>query len=211
MGEQCTTPADVTRRMRISDQMVTIYSVLRDRYACRAQCLTLGIFGASVVLCTCTFLPDGALVAAGISATASKIIVGVVSSFVLFASVAELCLSWRERSRSYGEAADRVATIKALCRGVSDAIAPDDRACRMARLVQEYDGVMATLPRVPDRQFVGLKAYHIRKVRLSQMLDESAGCPVWLLRLRLLMSGVTRGAAPRRADDGGANGRTSER
>jgi hypothetical protein len=58
------------------------------------------------------------------------------------------------------------------------------------QLSREFGQALAALPPIPDKLFPSLKAYHLRKVRLSQMIDAHIGCPVWWLRLRLVWEGV---------------------
>ena len=115
--------------------------------------------------------------------------VGIASAVVLFASVAELTLRWREVSQSYGDAAQRTARAKADAR---EALVLDEEIdeSRFKELSNKFNGAIQGLPGIPDRQFVGLKAYHLRKVQLSEMCDQSAGCPVWVLRVKLFLSGL---------------------
>lgn len=179
---------ELKRQSRVADQMLTAYAVLRDRYACRATTLTLGILGSSVVLVACTFLSDDALIIVGISPFVTKIVVGAFSSFILFLSIAELRVDWRERSRQYADAAERLAKLKSKYRALlseEEHTLPD----QIAEITKEYNSTMDGLPRIPENQFVKLKAYHLRKVRLSQLVDNSVGCPVWILRLRILFQG----------------------
>jgi len=180
---------ELKRQYRVVDQMITMYSVLRDQFTRKAIYLTLGILGSSIVLVACTFLPQAALKFIGISPFTTTVILGAFSSLILFLSIAELRVDWKEQSRQYGDAADRLADLKLKYRnplassaGIIDAIVND--------LTQEYEATFSSLPRIPDRQFLTLKSYHQRKVKLSQMIDKAVGCPVWLLRVRLLKEGL---------------------
>jgi len=179
---------EIRRQARVVDQMLSMHSLLRDRYARKAKGLTLGILGCSVVLCTATFLPNEALRFVGVSPLAGRVIVGVFSSLVFFFSIVKLCVAWGEVSSRYGEAAKRVAKLKQQYRIATsgETVGPD--AC--AKLTQEFSQVMEGLPPIPDKQFPSLKAYHLRKVRLSRMIDAHVGCPVWLLQLRLVWQGI---------------------
>jgi hypothetical protein len=149
----------------------------------------LAIFGGSVVLCACTFLSDESLSKIGLSSTITWLVIGIASSFVLFISIVELCVDWRERSRQYGDAAERLARHKLEVRqelSNKETTSPE----QIGNLKSKYQLAMDRLPRIPDSQFVKLKAYHLRKVRLSQMINTHIGCPVWLLRLRLFYEGI---------------------
>lgn len=179
---------EIARQQRVVDQMVTMYSVLRDRYARRAVGLTLGLFLVSVVLVTCTFLPEDVLIDVGVSAKSTRIVLGLSSGLALFLSVAELALRWREVSQRYGDAADRLAKVKAEARTLlaTASVTDDQRSDLSKRMLAAMEG----LPRIPDRKFVALKAYHQRKVELSRMSDRAVGAPVFYLRVRLFLRGL---------------------
>jgi hypothetical protein len=154
--------------------------------------LTLTIFLSSVVLCTGTFLSDDALKAIGVSAAAERVLMGTFSSIILFVSIAELCVRWGEKSQRYSDAAERLASIKARTRQAlvqQNPISEPD----CADLTRSFSAAMEGLPRIPDRQFVSLKAHHLKKVRISQMCEQAVGCPVWILRCRLAISGIRSG------------------
>lgn len=182
------TEDEVKRQSRVVDQMLSMHSALRDRYARRAKLLTLGILGCSVILCTVTFLPDDALKPLGVSASANRFLIGGFSSIIFFLSIVELCVSWGEVSRRHGEASESLAKFKQQHRAATCSGKVEPGMC--AKLTEEFGRLMAELPRIPDKQFPSLKAYHLRKVRLSQMIDSHVGCPVWLLRLRLAWRGM---------------------
>ena len=167
---------------------MSMHSALRDRYARRARFLTLAILGCSVVLCTITFLPDNALEPLGVSAAANRFIIGGFASLVLFLSIVELFVRWQTISAHYGEAAEKLAKLKFQYRAASSGGEVDAEKCDL--LKREYEECMEKLPPIPDKLFPSLKSYHIRKVRLSRMIDSNPGCPVWFLRLRLLIKGI---------------------
>jgi len=179
---------EVNRKARVVDQMLSMHSALRDRYARRAKLLTVAILGCSVVLCTITFLPDDALKPLGVSAVANRFIIGGFASLVFFLSILELCVRWQATSAHYGEAAEKLAKLKLRYRDALSGEKVDSGTCNI--LTEEFERCMEKLAPIPDKLFPSLKSYHLRKVRLSQMIDSNPGCPLWFLRLRLLWKGV---------------------
>lgn len=182
------TEEEAKRQYRVIDQMLSMHSALRDRYARRAKALTIGILGCSVILCTVTFLPDDALQPLGVSSSGNRFIIGGFASIVFFLSLLDLCVSWGKVSRRHEEASEMLAKLKQKHRAAMCGGKIEPAAC--AALTEEFSRIMAELPRIPDKQFGSLKAYHLRKIRLSQMIESHVGCPVWLLRLRLVWEGI---------------------
>ena len=183
---------DILKRQRIADQMITAYSVLRDRYGRRANMLTLTIFLAAVVLCACTFLSDEALAKLGFSEGCVTVIIGIASSITLFASIAELCVGWKEKSKEYGFAADKLAEYKIRFRNRDRTATMDLNGALDVESSDAYQEVLKNLPRIPDAQFLKLKAYHLRKVHLSKMTDDNVGCPVIVLRFSLFWDSLMK-------------------
>lgn len=176
------TPDDgeLERQRRVIDLMITSYSVLRDECNRKALLLTLVSLLSSVVLCALTFLPDDAISALHLPLVSTRVLLGVFSSLVLFASIVELRVDWKDRGGRYGDAAERLARAKLLYGTARSA----------ADVSEHYRQAMDNLPRIPDRKFAALKAYHARKVQLSRMIDDLPGCPLRVLRVRLLYRGV---------------------
>lgn len=182
---------EIQRQYRVIDQTLTMYSVLRDRYARLALLLTLGLFATSIFLCAFTFTPDDILRLFGISEPVARLALALLSALVFFLSIAELCLNWRDKSAQFGQAAEAISRLKALYRSILSK-GTDPTADEFRHLRDEYKRGMDDLPRIPDGVFLRLKAYHLRKVEISKMISARPGHPVWLLRIQLLVRGRFR-------------------
>jgi hypothetical protein len=102
-----------------------------------------------------------------------------------------LRLGWGERSAVYSAAADRHARLKDEYRNYVHG--PRHSTTQTAELRRKYQAASAIGPAIPEKDFLRLKQKHLRKVRLSQMLDESPGTPMWLLKWRLFREGIRNG------------------
>ena len=182
---------EIPRQYRVIDQTLTMYSVLRDRYARRALLLTLGVFAASVFLCAFIFTPDDILRLLGVSEPVARFALALLSVLVFFLSIAELCLGWRDKSAQFGQAAEAVYRLKTTYRSVLTKNT-DPTVDALLQLHEEYKRGMDGLPRIPDAVFLRLKAYHLRKVEISKMISVRPGHPVWLLRIQLFVRGRFR-------------------
>ena len=184
---------EISRQARVVDQMLTAHATLRDRYARRSNITTLAVLGCSIILCSITFLPDYALAPLGVTATAARALIGGISALIFFLSVLELTVMWGKLSVQHAIAAETLGKLKLEYRVVLSA--GKATASKYAQLSSEYAQLMDELPRIPDRKFASLKAYHLRKIRLSQMIDLHVGSPIFLLRLRLACDGLFRSKA----------------
>ncbi len=167
---------ELERQRRVIDLMITSYSVLRDRCNRKALLLTLVNLLSSVILCALTFLPDDTIQALHLPLVSTRVLIGTFSSLVLFSSIVELRVDWKGRGGRYADAAERLARAKLLYGTARSAV----------EVTERYHQIMEDLPRLPDHKFAALKAYHARKVQLSRMIDDSPGCPLWILRVGLL-------------------------
>jgi hypothetical protein len=117
-------------------------------------------------------------------------LIGGISVLIFFLSVLELTVRWGKLSVQHAIAAEALGKLKLEYRVVLSA--GKATASKYTQLSSEYAQLMDELPRIPDRKFASLKAYHLRKIRLSQMIDLHVGSPIFLLRLRLAWEGLFR-------------------
>ncbi|MDD5677943.1 MAG: hypothetical protein PHW60_08125 [Kiritimatiellae bacterium] len=179
---------EIQRQYRVIDQTLTMYSVLRDRYSRLALIIILGVLAASVFLCAFTFTPDDILRLLGVSEPIARLALALLSAFVFFLSIANLCLGWSDKSAQFGQAAESVYRLKTIYRSILIKNA-DPTFDALLQLHEEYKKGMEGLPRIPDSEFLRLKAYHLRKVEISKMISLRPGYPVWVLRAILLIRG----------------------
>lgn len=179
-------PEELRRQQRVLDQMVTAYSVLRDRYRRRSRWLNIGLLGCSVALCACAFMSDSLLLRYGVSSQECRLVIGLLSVAVFFLSLVEFRVDWKSRAAAFGDAAEKVATLKLRIRGLIDEGGDGDPQ-HVSAVAAEYAVAMEALPRIPDDQFLSLKAVHARKIVLSKMVDEHPGAPVFALRAMLFL------------------------
>ena len=176
--------ADLARRRRVVDMMLTAHSILRDRYSVRSTALDVAVLGLSVVLCLTTFLDPAVLRVAHISESTAHITLGISSAAVFFLALVQLRVDWKARAVEHQRACEKLARLKADYRRLATAptvgtpAGPSDAA----RVLETADRVLEDLRPIPDSEFATLKARHNRKVEVSRILDRYPGAPVLLLR-----------------------------
>jgi hypothetical protein len=181
------------RQYRVIDQMMTMHSILRDRYGRRARLLSIGLLAFAVALNAFVFADDKVLaVLFGSNLDAAKIGLGITSVVLMVLSIIEYRVDWEGLAQSHAEAVQRLGRLKAKYReAFSGSVAgtnPDH-----ASLSQDYARTMEELPHIPEAQFHRLKARHAFKRRLSKEIDDNPGVPVSLLSLRLRARGIWLG------------------
>jgi hypothetical protein len=181
---------DNERQYRVINQMTTMHSALRDRYARRAMCLSLALIASSVALNAFVFAPDSSVGALfGVTAERAKNGIGVASVALLMLSIIELRVDWDDKSRSHADAVKRLSGLKAHYREVDAMRENAERIQKQRELADEYARTMDELPAIPEWDFERLKAYHVYKLALSHAVSENPGAPLWLLRLRVRYRG----------------------
>lgn len=172
-------------RVRLYDQMCTMHSMMRDRFAGRARVLDLTLLVASGCLAAVTFVGNDIVTFLGLTQTGAKVLLGAASTLVFVAGLAVSRVDWKAAAERHGRASSTFADLKARARS----LATPDGNCDEAE-TQEYlrqaATIVGTLPEIPEAQFLRLKAAHLRKIALSRLLDRTYAAPLWLLRLNLM-------------------------
>src|SRR5215216_1092157 len=88
--------ADIRRRARVVDMMLSMHSTLRDRYARWAAILDLVIFAGSLVLLATVLLDPRVLGFLRISDDGARVTMGLVSTLIFFLSIVALRVDWKE-------------------------------------------------------------------------------------------------------------------
>lgn len=170
---------EVDRQFRIVDQMVSMHSILRDRYKRRALVLSTSQMGVAIILAAFAFVDDAAFIAWEFQPDRARTVIAMAALVILVSSVVEVQADWRGMSERHADAVRRLAPLKA---GYRQRI---DQGCVDDDLRAEYTRLMNEIVPIPDRLFVALKALHHYKRRLSAEVSENPGVPRWMLSIRL--------------------------
>jgi len=172
------------------DQLASMYSILRDRYAFRGTVLQILVLAASFFTFALSIAADRLLLRIGLDPDGARDWMGLLSGVVVFAAIVDMRLDYRGRAALLDEGAKRLYDLKGVLRAAvaQDMVTPQE----MDRLHEQYTAVAKVLPGLPEGQFLPLKAAHQRKRRLSALVSRYPGTPLWILRLRLWIDGVSR-------------------
>ena len=189
------------RQYRLVDQLLSMHSLLRDRYHFLAFSLNTLQIAASLFLCALAFVADDALQAAGLFPSRTRLALGLGALAVLIIAIAEYRVDWKAAGSRHGEAAGRLGRLKALYRRSRAQEETEDPEVQKS-LTEEYERTMSILPPIPDRRFSRLKAHHLFKRALSERLSENPKTFAWFLRAQLRLEGVQQALSRKRSDEG---------
>ena len=180
------------RQYMLIDQLLSMHSSLRAKYARRAFWLNTIQIGVSLFLSVFAFVPDNTLHSLGLDPASGRFILGITAVAVLLLSITEFRVDWKAVGSKHSEAARQLAELKAQFRKAFSESAGDD-CDKNSRLTTEYDKLMALLPSIPEQYFIQLKSSHRFKQKLSHRVSRNPKAPVWFLRIQLRWEGL-RGA-----------------
>lgn len=163
--------AETSRQRRVTDQLLSMHSYLRDRKSRTAKAITASILVLTALGSTVAFAcSDVKLTILGVTADRATWV-----GFLTFATFAlvlvDLVLDQRGEAAAHADAARRLADLKARYRD-SDGRETADR------LTEHYVEVTAEIVEVPAASFNRLKSRHLRKIEVSKLLSEHKGMSV---------------------------------
>lgn len=188
--------SELSRTYRVLDQSISIYAALRDRFERRALLSDILRFAGSTILVALMFF-DPTLTAAWLEPGLARSAMRALSLVLFVFSVAKFRLKWEERCAEYARAVRELSRLKAQGR---ELLAEDDRGAGAHEdgtiWVQQVSEASSSLPPIPERVFLSLKARHLRKVALSRMVDRNPFVPLWWARLKLWRRYESTNAVP---------------
>jgi hypothetical protein len=164
--------------------MLTMHSILANRYRRRSQFLELSMLAISTVLVALTFVDPQVLSYFNIQADTARVLLGICSILVFFLSIVSLVVNWKGKSTQHREAFNTLISLKSEWREVRSSFDDLDERSR-GEFARKSSLILSTLIPIPDVQFNRLKAQHYRKVELSKLISTHPGTSITLLRARL--------------------------
>jgi hypothetical protein len=173
---------EIARQRRLIDQTITAHSLLRDRYLRRATVMTCGLLAASVLATAFAFASgEPRVTILGVSAQRATWL-GWFAVVTFTVTLIDLVLDWRGSKRKHEAAVRQLAVLKTEYRTPPE---PGTEVEQRDRLSERYQTVMDAIPNLPERDFLRLKASHLRKVEVSRILSAHAGMTVRQARREL--------------------------
>lgn len=182
MSSSLPSTAEIERIRRVSDQICTAHSGLRDRYARRALVLDLLILAASTWLVALSFVDSTLSARLTPGDVNPQMWIGILGVITFFLSILQLKTDWKSRADSHKRSADTYAAVKreagyVLASGVTD---PEIHK----RVIDRYDMASVVSVAIPESEFLKQKRRHLVKVALSKQLDSRPSASILWLRIQ---------------------------
>jgi hypothetical protein len=177
---------ELERKYRVLDQLVSMHSRRRDIFKKRALLLNISLLTSSIVLNAFVFAPDNLFAFANISNNEQKLWIGLTSVAVLVLSIIELKVNFEGTAQDHARAAEKLAALKHEFRSAHGSF----DATALKTLSDAYARVFDDIVSIPDREFLRLKAYHLRKVALSKLLSKHPTALFWVLKCKVIVRGT---------------------
>jgi hypothetical protein len=194
---------ELDRQFRVIDMMLTMHAALRDRYGRRATSFDVFLVVLSIVLSAFAFADDKVTRVIGLDVESTKVGIGIASVLLLAASVAGMLVDWKGAKERHSRAVLILSRLKLETRAVRKIVGREGaNGSEVPERWRENARALDSLPEIPERDFVRLKAKHLRKVELSKLIDAYAALPLWVLRLILMRRSIRGGGSQNDRDRG---------
>ena len=187
---------EVRRRYRVADMMITMHSILRDRYRRRSVALDSIIFSSSVLIAALAFGDRSLVEWLRLTTESTRLAIGTVAIVTFLASLMAWMVDWKGKADAHDRAASAYTSAKFRLAPID--ASTDERDMEQVLLLYE-EIARSTVP-VSDSAFLKLKSEHLMKIRLSRLLDRSPGASIRCLKFRLRLR-HTRKALDEAQDD----------
>jgi hypothetical protein len=174
--------AEFHRQRRLTDQMATMQSKLRDWNSLAAFCSTSFILVSSTVGVAFAFASNAAqLTIWGITAERTTWLGWLAVATVCLTTI-DLLIDRRSAARGRADAVSLLSELKSEYRA---ALPSGGEVAELERISAKYTALMSEIPPIPEHLFNRLKAKHLRKVEVSKILSANAGISVLWARCLL--------------------------
>lgn len=179
---------ELDRNKKVLSMMITMHSILRDRYKRRSLILDLVIFSSSAILAAFVFIDYKYFSKINISIEDAQFIVGVFSLLIFVLTIINLIVRWKENAENHHKAAIQLFKLLNEARYLLEMEDNEERFSLFRAFNLKYSEIQESLVKIPDKKFNSLKSKHLKKMILSKMLDSNPTMPLILLKIKLLIN-----------------------
>lgn len=175
---------ELDKQCKIIDMMLSAHSRLRDQYSFRSCFMDLVVFCSSLVLIAFLFLDPLILQYLSISQDLTRLVIGTSTIIISILSFVSLRVDWKQKGEQYRQTAEALAKLKNDCYNLNFEIDESTVRAKKHRITTTINQLPV---KIPENQFLMLKAFHKRKIELSKAIDQNPGASINVLRLCILL------------------------
>jgi hypothetical protein len=179
---------EIDRMFRLTDQMATSHSVLRDRYHFYSLIVEVVVLVGSASLTSLAFLDPGILKSLIPHQLPPAIVLAFAGLITFIASIIQLKVDWAGQSALHAKAAEFVFELKHELGRIQVAVSEGEKEALFVPARARYEMIGKLTPPIPDVQFLSLKRFHCLKVEVSKRISEHPGAWPWLMKLRITLA-----------------------
>ena len=175
----------IEKQAKVIDMMITMHSVLADRYARRSKILEVAMFTVSIVLISFVFLDPAVLSYFHLKSETARITTGLSSILIFLMSILLLIVDWKGKSVQHRDGFNTLVKLKNEWRDTLVNFEEIDKR-NLREFTNKSSLITSQLAPIPDSCFNTLKSYHYKKVELSKMISKNPGSTIFILKLKIL-------------------------
>lgn len=173
--------------LRKTDQMASMHAMLHDKYQKYSLSFDALLIISSTILCTAIFADKSLFEYCGIAEEQLRIIIGICAVINFIIAIFSYRIGWKEKADRHGRARDKLCELKAaMNESLSEADEP--QANTINNLQGLYTTKTESIANIPEKDFHRLKAKHLKKIALSKFIDDNAGLPYWIMRIKFFLT-----------------------
>lgn len=179
---------ELNRKYRVINMMVSMHSVLHQRYKTKSLFGSIFFLLAAIILNIFTFFDYSYIEFLGVNEGNAKNILAFVSFLIFLLSVIFLLVEWSKKGEQHLQAINQLSRLLNELRAIQS-IEEDEIVKHKIELFDElYNQTFDTVPKIPDNKFNTLKAKHYKKVAVSKFIDTHKGKPYLVIRILFFLN-----------------------
>ena len=182
-----TVDEEIDRMFKVTDQMVTSHSVLRDRFHRYSLLVEIVVLVGSAAVTSLAFVDSAALKSIIPSQVPPAVILAVAGLITFVASIIQLKVDWAGKSALHSKAAEFVLDLKGELGRIHLVGSQGEREALFIPVRAKYEMIGKLTPPIPDGQFLALKRLHCLKIEISKRINRRPGAWPWLTKLRIVL------------------------
>lgn len=169
--------------------MITMHSILRDRYKCWALSLDcIGLLLSSTLIIF-TFSEKSTLDAINITTLDNKLFFGSISILLFLLGILHLKIDLGGKAAAHGKSIDSWFILLKKSREICN-LGSNIQENHIEELGELQGRANDFATPIPDKLFNKLKREHLLKVEISKQLSETPGSWIWLIKTKLIIRDI---------------------